>query len=179
MALVSRWPDDPSARELADRLAPSAGELSNGVASVVHGDFWCGNILRRHGAVAGVIDWEHGTFFDDPLRDRARFALSYALYLDRHTVPGREVAGHRGLVAGPWGEGVRYAFAGSGWFPDLIRRFVSDGLQATGRDPGLWHEAVLLALSEVAVSSDHDGFAQHHLSLALSLARSLAAEAVP
>ncbi|MBC9822414.1 phosphotransferase family protein [Terrabacter sp. MAHUQ-38] len=169
-ALVARWPSDASAHALAEHVTSIASDLSaDRPASVVHGDFWCGNILRRDGAVAGVIDWEHATFIDDPLRDRARFALSYALYLDRHTTPGRRVAGHRGLVAGPWGEGVRYAFAGSGWLPDLMRRFVSDGLQATGRDPGLWREVLLLGLAEIAATSDHGDFAHHHLSLGAEL----------
>lgn len=165
-ALVARWPSEVSAQALAEHVTSSASELSAGSpASVVHGDFWCGNILRRDGAVAGVIDWEHATFDDDPLRDRARFALSYALYLDRHTVPGHQVPGHGGLVAGPWGEGVRYAVAGSGWFPDLVRGFVSDGLAATGRDPSLWREVLLLGLAEIAATSDHRAFAHHHLSL--------------
>ena len=165
-ALVARWPSDASAHALAEHVTSAASELSDGCpTSVVHGDFWCGNILRRDGAVAGVIDWEHASFVDDPLRDRARFALSYALYLDRHTAPGRRVAGHRGLVAGPWGEGVRYAVAGSGWFPGVVQRFVSDGLEATGRDPGLWREALLLGLAEIAATSDHGAFAHHHLSL--------------
>jgi hypothetical protein len=165
-ALVARWPSDESAQALAEHVTSSASDVSaGGPASVVHGDFWCGNILRRDDAVAGVIDWEHASFVDDPLRDRARFALSYALYLDRHTAPGRRVAGHRGLVAGPWGEGVRYAVAGSGWFPELVQRFLSDGLQTTGRDPRLWREALLLGLAEIAATSDHGDFARHHLSL--------------
>lgn len=165
-ALVARWPSDRSAHVLAEHVSSTVSELSAGCpTSVVHGDFWCGNILRRDGVVAGVIDWEHATFADDPLRDRARFALSYALYLDRHTAPGRRVAGHRGLVAGPWGEGVRYAVSGSGWFPDLVRGFVSDGLEATGRDPGLWREVLLLGLAEIAATSDHGAFAHHHLAL--------------
>lgn len=170
-ALVARWPASASARLLADRVASGVALLSDGrPSSVVHGDFWCGNVLRRGGAVTGVIDWEHASFADEPLRDRARFALSYALYLDRHTPPGRRVTGHPALVAGRWGEGVRYAFSGRGWFPSLVRTFVSDGLRATGRDPGLWREVLLAGLAEIAATSDHELFARQHLGLASSLA---------
>ncbi|HEY7325543.1 MAG TPA: phosphotransferase [Streptosporangiaceae bacterium] len=35
---------------------------------LLHGDFWPGNVLWRHGAIAGVIDWEDATF-GDPLAD--------------------------------------------------------------------------------------------------------------
>jgi aminoglycoside phosphotransferase len=165
-ALVTRWPSDVAARALADGIRSAVSDLAaDRPSSVVHGDFWCGNILRRAGAVVGVIDWEHATFADDPLRDRARFALSYALYLDRHTTAGRRVAGHRALVAGPWGEGVRYAIAGSGWFPTLLQGFLSDGLQTTGRDPRLWRQVLLLGLAEIAATSDHQEFARHHLLL--------------
>ena len=62
--------------------------------TVVHGDLWCGNVLVRDGAVSGVVDWEEAELRGEPLRDLARFALTYALYLDRHTRPGARVAGH-------------------------------------------------------------------------------------
>ena len=171
-ALVARWPSDPAARAVADGVRQAVSELAVGCpSSVVHGDFWAGNILRHAGAVAGVIDWEHATFADDPLRDRARFALSYARYRDRPTRAGRRVAGHHELVAGPWGEGVRYALGGSGWFPTLVQRFLADGLDDTGRDPQLWRRVVLLGLAEIAATSDHPEFAHSHLLLGAEVLR--------
>ena len=61
----------------------------------MHGDFWFGNLLTRDGVVSGVVDWEHAAAQGSPLRDAVRFVLSYSLYLDRHTRPGRRVLGHR------------------------------------------------------------------------------------
>ncbi|WP_330476157.1 phosphotransferase [Terrabacter sp. C0L_2] len=176
--LVARWPADPVALQLAERVRDSGALVGSGSSSsVVHGDFWCGNVLRRGGLVSGVIDWEHAAFGGDPVRDRVRFALSYALYLDRHTGPGRRVTGHADLVAGRWGEGVRYAMEGSGWFPRLVQAFVALGLQQTDRDPGLWRDALLVGLAEVAAGSDHEVFAGQHLALAASLSTSSVAPA--
>ena len=45
------------------------------------------------GVVSGVVDWENAAPQGSPLRDVARFVLSYSLYLDRHTRPGRRVLG--------------------------------------------------------------------------------------
>ena len=135
------------------------------LGALVHGDFWCGNILRTSGAVSGVVDWEHAMVGGDPLRDRVRFALSYSSYLDRHTHAGSAVPGHSGLFAGRWGSGIRYAIAGQGWYPELVAEFVGDGLASTGRCPDLWRSALLTGLAEIAVRSDHDGFARQHLEL--------------
>jgi hypothetical protein len=135
------------------------------LGAVVHGDFWCGNILHTAGVVSGVVDWEHAVVGGDPVRDRARFALSYSLYLDRHTRAGSPVHGHAGLRAGQWGAGIRYAVQGQGWYPELVAEFVGDGLGATGRPRDLWRAAMLSGLAEIAVRSDHDGFARAHLDL--------------
>jgi aminoglycoside phosphotransferase (APT) family kinase protein len=35
---------------------------------LLHGDYWPGNVLWRHGAITGVIDWEDAAF-GDPLAD--------------------------------------------------------------------------------------------------------------
>jgi len=135
------------------------------LCGIVHGDFWCGNILQTAGVVSGVVDWEHAVVGGDPVRDRVRFALSYSLYLDRHTRAGSPVHGHAGLRAGPWGAGVRYALRGRGWYPELVAGFVGDGLVATGRSRELWREAMLTGLAEIAVRSDHGGFARQRLEL--------------
>jgi aminoglycoside phosphotransferase len=166
----TRWPDDLVASRVAAGVAEDLARLgpahTGASAGIVHGDFWPGNILCRTGTVTGVVDWEHAAHGSDPLRDRTRFVLGYTLYLDRHTVPGRVVAGHAGLVAGAWGEPVRYLLRGSSWYTETVVGFVDEGLVATGRPTGLWREALLVGLGEIAALSDHAGFARQHLELA-------------
>jgi Phosphotransferase enzyme family len=173
-AVPLRWTDGIRARFGSDVVAECAAAATQSIETefedadlraIVHGDFWCGNILQTAGVVSGVVDWEHAVVGGDPVRDRARFALSYSLYLDRHTRAGSPVHGHAGLRAGPWGAGIRYALRGHGWYPELVAGFVGDGLVATGRSRELWREAMLTGLAEIAVRSDHDGFARQHLEL--------------
>jgi hypothetical protein len=106
----------------------------------------------------------------EPVRDLARFALMYALYLDRRTRAGRRVAGHAELRSGTWGAGVDYALDGSGWFPDLFSRFLSEGLTRLGASPASWRDAALAGIAEVAAFTDHDEFARRHLELFRRLA---------
>jgi hypothetical protein len=143
--------------------------------TAVHGDFWFGNVLLAGEKVSGVIDWEAGAAAGEPVRDLVRFALTYALYLDRHTRAGRGVSGHRGLKAGEWGSGITWAFEGKGWFPDLVREFVQRGLARLGADPELWREAMLAGLAEVAATADHREFARMHWQLFGRLARQVQA----
>jgi aminoglycoside phosphotransferase (APT) family kinase protein len=143
-------------RRLAERRTPQ---------SVVHGDFWPGNLLIEHGRVLGVIDWENAWLTGTPARDLARFVTSYSLYLDRHTRPGHRVAGHPGLRAGRWGAGVEYAIDGVGWYPDLARSFVMTGLERLGASASCWRDALLADLAATAASADHDEFARYHLLL--------------
>jgi aminoglycoside phosphotransferase (APT) family kinase protein len=152
--------------DLAD-LASLAGRLEGHRTPqcVVHGDFWAGNLLAERGRVLGVIDWEHACLTGSPVRDLARFATSYSLYLDRHTRPGRRVAGHRGLRAGRWGAGVEYAIDGAGWYPDLVRSFVMSGLGRLGASPSCWRDVLLADLATTAAAADHDEFARNHLLL--------------
>jgi aminoglycoside phosphotransferase (APT) family kinase protein len=131
--------------------------------SVVHGDFWAGNLLTERGRVLGVIDWEHASPVGSPVRDLARFATSYSLYLDRHTRQGRRVSGHPGLRADRWGAGVEYAIDGTGWYPDLVRSFVMSGLQRLGASPACWRDVLLADLATTAATADHDEFAGNHL----------------
>jgi aminoglycoside phosphotransferase len=130
-----------------------------------HGDFWPGNLLTAGGRVTGVIDWEHARAGGVPARDPARFALSYSLYLDRHTRPGRRVAGHPGLRAGRWGAGLEYALNGSGWYPELVRRFMAGALTRLGAPERCWRDVVLAELASMAAETDHPGFARSHLVL--------------
>jgi aminoglycoside phosphotransferase len=144
--------------------------------TVVHGDFWLGNILASDDRVTGVVDWEAATTSGEPVRDLVRFANMYALYLDRRTRPGRRVAGHPGLRAGRWGAGLEYAINGTGWFPELYRRFLEDGLARLGADPWSWHDAALAGVAEVAALTDHEEFARLHLELFRRLAAEEVAE---
>ena len=137
--ITARWPDDPRTPDLAGRLGPLAARLSSAGTkrTVVHGDFWAGNLLISHGTVTGVVDWAAAELSGEPLRDVVRFALSYSLYLDRHTRPGRPVPGHPGLRADGWGAGIRYALSGQGWYGQLVRGFVESALVRLGGPAGL------------------------------------------
>ncbi|HXM53767.1 MAG TPA: hypothetical protein VOB72_00125, partial [Candidatus Dormibacteraeota bacterium] len=162
----------PGIDEAVERLRVLEGALAGAgrVRSAVQGDFWFGNLLVAKRSVSGVVDWEHGALDGQATRDWARFALGYALYLDRHTAAGRPVRGHRGLRAGAWGAGVVHAVEGAGWFPELFRTFLQRGLARLGEPPGLWRHVALVGLAEVAAVADHDAFAERHLELFQRLA---------
>lgn len=144
--------------------------LNRVTRTVVHGDFWFGNILVADGRVSGVVDWEAATTCGEPVRDLVRFANMYALYLDRRTRHGRRVAGHRGLRADRWGAGLEYAIRGTGWFPSLYRRFLEEGLARLGAARTSWRDAALAGVAEVAALTDHADFAHLHLQLFRQLA---------
>ena len=131
----------------------------------VHGDLWCGNLLLDGGRVTGAVDWEYGSTCGEPVRDLVRFPLMYALYLDRRTRPGRRVAGHTGFVADSWGAGVAYALDGRGWFPELFRRFLQEGLTRLGASPERWRDAALAGIAEAAALTDDEAFARCNLVL--------------
>jgi Phosphotransferase enzyme family len=137
--------------------------------TAVHGDFWFGNLLVDAGEVRGVVDWEAATMAGAPVRDLARFALSYALYLDRHTRAGRRIPGHPGLRAGTWGAGIRYAIEGTGWFPARARQSVAEGLCRLGASPHLVGNVLIAGVAEMASSADHGGFARRHFDLLADL----------
>lgn len=163
-AIDGRFGPQPDLRERLDGPAAAlAGESTP--RTVVHGDYWYGNLLVADNRVRGVVDWEAGALVGEPLRDVARFAVSYALYLDRHTRPGRPVAGHSGLRADDWGAGLTYALTGTGWFPDLVARYVTDALTRLGADPRRWRDVLLAGVAEVAATADHPEFARAHLDL--------------
>lgn len=134
---------DDSVLELFDevrgRIAEAAG--TSVPVTAVHGDFWMGNILReRAGHVSAVVDWERSRVAGVPLVDALKFPTSYGLYLDR-AQPWRRgklpAHPHRGEVAARWAEhgsapnlvGFAYTYFGRGWFPQLVRSFVSDHLR--------------------------------------------------
>ncbi len=150
-------------RDLGDHRSPSV---------VVHGDLWFGNVLvdRPGGRVTGVVDWEEGQVAGSPMADLARFPITYALYLDRHTRPNARVRGHRGLRRGLWGGGVTYAVNGNSWFSRRFRRSLVDGLGRLGLPGSAWRSAVLFGLADAAATANHHGFAHRHLRLLADLA---------
>jgi len=162
-----RFTGHPGLTLLRNRLGTSAALLAaySTPRTVVHGDYWYGNLLLDDGAVVGVVDWESGALVGEPLRDVARFAVSYALYLDRHVRPGRRVPGHRGLRADTWGAGVAYAVTGTGWFPGVVRRYIGDALTRLGLPTDLWRDVLLMGIADVAATADHPEFAHSHVDL--------------
>jgi aminoglycoside phosphotransferase (APT) family kinase protein len=166
-AISRRFGSLPDAdADLAD-LAGLRGRLAGHRTprSVVHGDFWPGNLLIEHGQVLGVIDWECARLAGTPASDLARFVTSYSLYLDRHSRPGRRVPGHPGLRAGRWGAGLEYAIDGAGWYPDLAHSFLMAGLERLGVSASCWRDVLLADVAATAATADHDEFARHHLML--------------
>ncbi|MDQ6900153.1 MAG: aminoglycoside phosphotransferase family protein [Candidatus Dormibacteraeota bacterium] len=165
--LRSRFAGDPwqpPALEIVGEACRRLGTTAS-PRTAVHGDFWAGNMLVDGNELSGIVDWEAGTVSGEPIRDLVRFALTYALYLDRHVLSGVRVPGHNGLRVGTWGAGIEYAVSGQGWFPDLFRRFLQGGMARLGADPRCWREAVLVGISEVAAVADHIEFARQHLRL--------------
>jgi hypothetical protein len=169
--LRRRWPANPQLDAALLRLSSADYQLSSHLAprTAVHGDYWFGNLLVADGTISGVIDWECGASDGYPLRDLVRFALSYSLYLDRHTRPGRRVLGHRGLRRNGFAPGITYALLGQGWLPELVRSFLCDGLTELGLPPDLWYHAALTGIGEVAALANDDGFGAAHLELLAGL----------
>lgn len=169
--LHTRFGDDPRIAAVIRVLEPIASRLrAERIPSTgVHGDFWSGNLLASGDAVTGVVDWEAGRLEGEPVRDLARFALAYALYLDRHARAGRPVAGHR-FRADRWGAGIVYAIDGEGWFPELFRGFLREGLTRLGVSSERWRDAAVTGIAEVAAFADDDGFALRHLELFIRMA---------
>ena len=171
--LESRFGDDDRIGDDLERLTAIHAQLARSTAprTAVHGDFWFGNVLISDGVASGVVDWEAGETSGEPVRDLVRFALMYALFLDRRAKAGRRVSGHPRLRVGTWGAGVDYALFGSGWFPDIVRGFLRDGLTRLGAEPECWRAAALAGVAEVAAVADHPEFARSNLELFRRLLR--------
>jgi aminoglycoside phosphotransferase (APT) family kinase protein len=172
--LLLRLGDEPGLAADLDQVAALRQRLRGHRTprTVVHGDFWMGNLLVDRGGVRGVVDWEAASAAGLAVRDLAHFAVTYSLYLDRHTRPGRDVRGHRRLRADRWGAGLDYAIDGTGWYPDLARGFVADGLVRIGLPPSLTRDVLLADIVRVAVEADHLEFARQHLHAFRRLTRS-------
>ena len=165
--LAHRWDGSDLLDPALERLHAAHQQLAahQSPRTTVHGDFWVGNVLVRDGVVSGVVDWEAGSVRGWPLRDAARLLLSYSLYLDRHTRPGRPVPGHRGLRRETDGSlgGITHALLGHGWYPDLVRNRLADCLRRLGMPAHLWYSVALVGLGEVAVGANHEDFGEAHL----------------
>jgi hypothetical protein len=135
----------------------------------VHGDYWFGNLLASGECVTGVVDWEAGELDGCPLADLARFALSYSLYLDRHTRVGSTVRGHRGLRREGFGPGVRYGLCGSSWYSRVVRDFLAGGLRRLGLPGSLWYDVAIIGLGDIARSANDDEFGRGHLEILAGL----------
>jgi hypothetical protein len=158
--------------EMRERLIPFTELLSRQATprTVVHGDYWFGNVLIDGDQVVGVVDWESSVLSGEPLRDVARFAVSYSLYLDRHVRPGAKLPGHRGVRADTWGVGALHAMNGRGWYPDAVRAFCRSALIELGADPACARAVLVAGIAEVAATADHPDFARAHLQLLTGLA---------
>lgn len=172
-ALRQRFPHEPALDAVLRDLDHTNDRFADvkTLRTAAHGDLWFGNLLTADGRITGVVDWERGALNGEPVRDLVHFAITYALYLDRHTRPGRPVAGHPGLIAGPWGAGLAYAIQGEGWFPALFRDFIQDGLRRLGAPPEFWREAALAGIASIAATSGDLEWARRHLELAVRLQR--------
>lgn len=170
-----RFTGHPGLTLLRSRLGASAARLGqfSTPRTVMHGDYWYGNLLLDDGQVVGVVDWESGALVGEPLRDVARFAVSYALYLDRHVRPGHRVPGHRGLRADAWGAGLAYTVTGTGWFPAVVREYVGAALTRLGLPSDLWRDVLLMGIADVAATADHPDFARSHVDLLAWLLKEL------
>jgi hypothetical protein len=165
--LHGRWDGHPLLDQALQRVAVAHEHLSLHVVptTAVHGDFWFGNVLVAGDRVTGVVDWEAGTASGCPLRDLARFSVSYCLYLDRHTRVGHRVAGHPGLRRSGFGAGIRYGLLGTSWLPGAVRAFLAAGLADLELPRTLWYDVALIGVAEVAAHANDEAFGAGHLSL--------------
>ena len=161
------------AAALAGQLGPLAARLASASTprTVVHGDFWAGNLLVTGDTVTGVVDWAAGELSGEPLRDVARFALSYSpvsrpAYPPRP--PGRGPSRACARTAGAPGSG--YAITGQGWFGDARPRLRRRARwPAWARRPGCGATCCSPGWPRSRSTADHPDFAARHRDLLLQL----------
>jgi aminoglycoside phosphotransferase len=172
--LRTRFGDDERLPDDLARLAAIHAALGaeHAARTVVHGDLWFGNVLVGRKGVTGVVDWEAACLRGEPVRDLARFAIMYALYLDHGSSVARRLRSSGRRRSPAWGAGIEFALNGTGWFPELFRGFLQDGLRRLGASPAVWREAALAGLADVAARTDDPGFGRSHLELFRRLTRS-------
>ena len=85
MALYILRGDEPERRagnHLADVIYDTVRELRSNVSpvatSLVHMDYWQGNVLWRDGRVTAVLDWDHASY-GDPVLDVSYFRMNMYL----------------------------------------------------------------------------------------------------
>ena len=164
--------DDLAERELfaAVGVRLDAHATATVPVTAVHGDFWMGNVLREQPRrLSAVVDWERSRVSGVPLVDVFKFPTSYGLYLDR-AEPWRRgrLPGHRGRddVARQWAPygdaanlvGFGYTFFGTGWFPALVRSFVTDQVRRLGVPPEVVGPFFLGFLAEQALAANTEDF---------------------
>jgi len=153
--LRARRPGDPMLGELPALRARL--RTHEAPVTAVHGDFWMGNLLTHNGKLLGVVDWERFEPAGSPGRDLARFALTHAQYLDRHTRAGHRVAGHPGLVPGA---AAAYVLTGGGWYPRLAREYLTDGLRRLGLPMSCARDLLLAELAALTAEASDPDFAE-------------------
>jgi aminoglycoside phosphotransferase (APT) family kinase protein len=110
---------------------------------IVHGDYAIGNLLTDPHGITGVIDWELSEARGLAIKDVFKFAASYSSFLDRAEPPrhghmrghpGWEAAAARWPARAGWTNltGFMYGFFGEGWYPDLVRDFVTSSADRVG-----------------------------------------------
>lgn len=164
--------------ELFDAVRDRANELIGTRLPLCarHGDFWMGNLLVSGESVVGVVDWELGVSAGYPFGDVYKFPNSYGFYLDRarptadgrvRNHPGREDAQGRWRRFGAWPNliGFGHAWFGEGWFPELVRRAVSDHLEAMSVPAAANAVFFPLFLAEQAMTLDVPAFRSGYRSL--------------
>ncbi|MFI5065874.1 MAG: aminoglycoside phosphotransferase family protein [Streptosporangiales bacterium] len=157
--------------DLLDHLSDQCARLGGTRVPLVavHGDYAPGNILLDRGRISGVVDWELGRGAGLPFSDVFKFPASYGSYLDRACPPARgSLPGHPGWAQARerWGgvpgwtngTGILYAFFGSGWFPDLVRSFLSAHLARLEAPPATAPLFFLVFLAEQALALEQPAY---------------------
>ena len=184
--LHDRWPAGEAASDVASEVAERLTDLDSRLLmppgsplSVVHGDFWCGNVLRTGRRVTGVVDWEHAVVGGDPVRDLARFVVSLpALPRSAHPAGARRRRAPR-PPRGRLGEPIRYAAHGVGWLPSRLRRSFPRLSSPQGETVGSGARCSHSARPRSHAHSDHADFARQHLLLAAEPAMALTTRPAP
>ncbi len=80
--LTDHWPETNSGHPLSEAIYDTVRELSPGIAttarSLLHVDFWPGNVLWHRGEIAALLDWD-GAAVGDPALDVANFRMEMHL----------------------------------------------------------------------------------------------------
>jgi aminoglycoside phosphotransferase (APT) family kinase protein len=148
-AVRGRWDGHPHLKGAVARLETAERHLRRCVEprTAVHGEFCADNVLVEDARVSGVVGWRAGALSGSPLRDLARFAMSYRV---RRT---------RGAAA----------FVRPGRLACTIRDFLVDGLAALGMPTARWYHVAVTGIGELAGSAPDDAVGLGHLELLAGL----------